>query len=202
MSNTATLQYLANTASKEVKGIAGVTIPPQVFLEHFAAENSQGPLATYNYAGLKSGNTLLSFGSNHAFLNAYLSNYVLPDINGAISKGAIAKGQTLNSGEFAAALQYGGAGPYCAGKCGSFYQQATKYQHLYNNHGIIANTWDNLIKTPGNILNAANTTFDRILLVAAIAVAAILVFNKLLNGAPLRAAQEAAKSAGMVAMAA
>ena len=115
---------IAAQISQHIAAVTGVFVPPSVILQHFAAENSVSPTAQNNYAGLMSGGSLSSFGSGKQFAHAYTTHYVIPDLQGAIRKGAVKRGQKLTAAQYAAALQYGGPHPYCASGCGSFYTAA------------------------------------------------------------------------------
>lgn len=117
-------------ASRLIHDRTGVTVPVSVVLAHFHAEGTGykslggSGVGGYNLAGIQDKTGTATYATPQAFLREYVSTAAV-DIAGAIRQKNLTPGSTLDQGQYAAALQYGGSGAYCQKKCGSFYQVNT-----------------------------------------------------------------------------
>ena len=116
-----TRQAIAQDIAALVSAKSGVKVAPSVVLEHFKAEGTGyanlggNGIGGYNLAGIQSGGGTAFYSSAQAFEHEYVAT-VTADLKGALANGLVQKGQSLTSGQYAAALQYGVAGQaYCGG---------------------------------------------------------------------------------------
>lgn len=125
----ATRESIAQEIANLLHAKTGVTVPVPVVLQHFTAEGTGmtslggSGVGQYNLAGIQQGGHTATYATPQAFVNEYVAT-AANDITGALSKGGLKRGETVNAAQYAAALQYGGSGSYCTSGCGSFYTNA------------------------------------------------------------------------------